>query len=82
MVSTVATKWTWAHRFILFFDDFFYGKKPKIKKVPKSYNDYMIKEEGYRRITEEIAARDDEMTIIAMAKIALAIFVALHAKTR
>ncbi len=62
MVSTVATKWTWAHRFILFFDDLIYGKKPEIKKVPKSYNDYMIDKEAYRRITNEIAARNDEMT--------------------
>jgi reductive dehalogenase len=62
MVSAVATKWAWAHRFILFFDDLFYGKKPRIRKVPESYNDYIIDEEAYRRITEEIAARNDEVT--------------------
>jgi len=59
MVSTLAAKWTWAHRSILFFDDLIYGKKPEIKKEPESYNDYIINEEDYRQITDEIAASED-----------------------
>jgi reductive dehalogenase len=62
MVSALAMKWAWTHRFILFFDDLIYGKKPKIKKLPADYHDYMIKEEDYWEMTKKIAASDDAVT--------------------
>jgi hypothetical protein len=62
MVSAVAMKWAWTHRFILFFDDLLYSKKPRIKKLPADYNDDMIKEEGYWEMTKKIAASDDAVT--------------------
>jgi len=55
IVSAVAIRWAWTHKVILFFDDIIYGKKPKIKKAPPSYEDYMIKEEDYWRIAKEMA---------------------------
>lgn len=62
IVSAIAMKWAWTHRFILFFDDLIYGKKPKIKKVPDSYNDYMIPEEDYWKLADKIAGSDDGVT--------------------
>ncbi|MBW1862086.1 MAG: hypothetical protein JRJ02_06905 [Deltaproteobacteria bacterium] len=61
-MSAIAMKWAWTHRFILFFDDLIYGKKPKIKKVPDSYNDYMIPEEDYWKLADKIAGSDDGVT--------------------
>jgi hypothetical protein len=46
-VSTIAVKYTWAHRLILFLDDLIYGRKPKQKSQPPGYEEYMMSQEDY-----------------------------------
>jgi reductive dehalogenase len=53
LVSTLAVKFAWTHRLILFFDDLFYGKKPKPKDQPAGYEDYMMKQENYWNMVNE-----------------------------
>lgn len=52
-VSTLAVKITWMHKIILFFDDLLYGKKPKRKEQPSSYNDYLMKEDDYWQMLDD-----------------------------
>lgn len=55
-VATLAIEFTWIHKLLLFFDDLFYGKKPKIKDQPASYEDYIMKEEDYWQMVEGTSA--------------------------
>jgi ferredoxin len=62
VVSTLVIKWAWSHKIILLFDDLVYGKKPKTRKVPMSYDDFMMNEEDFWQLVKDTKASDALLT--------------------
>jgi reductive dehalogenase len=69
LVSAMVVKYTWTHKLVLFLDDLIYGRKPRPKKQPANYNDYLMKEEDYRRMLEETSDEDALLTKESMSGI-------------
>ena len=45
-----------------FFDDLIYGKKPKPKMQPESYEDYVMREEDYWKMVDETSEGEALLT--------------------
>lgn len=67
-VATLAIEFTWIHKLLLFFDDLFYGKKPKIRDQPAAYEDYMMKEVDYWQMVESTSAEQALLTAKSISR--------------
>jgi len=67
-VATLAIEFIWIHKLLLFFDDLFYGKKPKIRDQPAAYEDYMMKEVDYWQMVESTSAEQALLTAKSISR--------------
>ena len=63
MIAKKVVKDKWTHRTMLFLDDLFYGKKPKRKEIPPSYNDFLMKEEDYWQMIKDMDVREKHLGV-------------------
>ncbi|HME45889.1 MAG TPA: reductive dehalogenase domain-containing protein [Syntrophorhabdales bacterium] len=54
-VANIAANYPSSHRLINFFDDVFYGRKPKQKSIPSGFNDYRMSQEDFMKMVHDTA---------------------------
>jgi ferredoxin len=60
MVAKLVARYKWTHTLINLLDDLLYGKKPKRKDEPDSFNDFLMNKEDFWQMINDLDVHDPQ----------------------